>query len=287
MTDDASKKSAVPDDPVADDAFASLTSYRRLGQTFIAALAGIPAVTLLSSIVRAPGENGFYEHWLLAGLALVAAALCLGVWLVAWIRAPIDLRDNDPRLQSFDMSRIIGASVFPDYQSVLDQIGRITRSPDVSAQSEKALEADLRIRQRAYQLVAADQLRDRVTGDKAKALFGFSLLFATLGVFYLAIAPKPKPAASEAAAVQLVSVRLTSNGQMALGCESATFTALQVGGDSTSPIVVPSDTTCTAGDVLTLTVGAEEKLASSVQPIKAVVETTDTDATDTTDMDTG
>jgi hypothetical protein len=263
-SDDPAKTQQTPTDPVADEAVASAASYRRVGQIFTAVLAGIPTIAVLGSLIRAPGDAGFDEGRLIAGLAAVAVSVGIAVALAIVLRLPVDVRDGDADVRSFDMSRVLGARS-PTYEALLSDIRGLTGNPNPSPESDKGLKAAVQIRQRVFQLVAADRMRAKVGGPDAIGLFIGTLVFAVIGVFFLATAPKPK--ASEATAVKLVTVTLTPDGQTALGCEVQSFTALKVGGSDTEPVVVPFDTQCTKGKLLTLTVGETEKLAEKVEAV--------------------
>jgi hypothetical protein len=254
----------APDDPVVDEALASAAAYRRVGQTFTAVLAAIPTVAVLSSLIRAPGDSGFEEGKLLAGLAAVAVSVGIAVALAVHIRSPVDIRDDDSDVRRFEMSRVLGARN-PDYASLMTQIQRLVATTNLSPESKDALKAAVRIRQRVFQLVAADRMRERVTGVDTGVMFICALVFAVIGVFFLAIAPKPKQ--EETASVKLVSVTLSPSGKNTLGCNAQEFTGLQVSGGATDPVVVPFDTECTKGKLLALTVGEGEKLATKVEDV--------------------
>jgi hypothetical protein len=254
-----------PDDPVADDAVASVQSYRRLGQVFVTFLAGIPGATLLAGIIKAPGENGFDATKLVVGLILVAIAVALGLVLVTWLRAPVELQDDD--LTGFEMGRILGAR-HSTYDSLLAHIRTLANTANLNSASRADLANSMSVRRQVFRLAAANKMRGRVISWRTGLLVGLALAFITGGVALLALAPKPK-AEEKKAAVSVVMVELTSAGKTAFGCTDASFPGLRIGGTDEAPEVVPLGTTCTKGSVLALTVGAESKSATSVKTVTA------------------
>jgi hypothetical protein len=70
--------------------------------------------------------------------------------------------------------------------------------------------------------------------------------------------------------VTVLTVKLNPEGKAAFHCATATFTALRVGGTDEEPQVVPLSTSCVAGSLLQLKVGAKETAsnADAVEPAK-------------------
>lgn len=264
MPDEESKKPEAPPDPVADEMVHSAVSYRRLGQLYITFLAGIPGVTLLSSVIRAPGEAGFDASKLIAGLVLVAVAVAVGLALVAWLRAPVELEDKD--LTNFQMSRILGTR-HGTYPSLIQHIKTLANTVDLSSASRTNLENAIEVRQRAFQLKAADVLRNRVLSPVTAGLLALSLAAVTAGIAFLALAPEEKGDAEPSPT--LLEVTLTPEGQQAFGCPEKRLVGLRVGGTEDAPQVVPLGVDCTRGELLALTVGTEKKHATSAKPVEA------------------
>jgi hypothetical protein len=252
-------------EPVVDDAVGSVASYRRLGQVYVTLLAGIPGATLLAGIIKAPGENGFDAWDLVIGLVLVAIAVALGLTLVTWLRAPIELKDGD--LEGFEMARILGAR-HAKYNDLLGHIQRLANTANLSSAARADLANSAKVRRQVFQLAAADRMRSRVLNWKTALLVGSSLAFITAGVALLALAPKPKTSGDKSA-VSVVTVKLTPAGKKAFGCSTEDFSALRIGGTDDAPQVVPLGTTCTKGSLLALTVGTEKKSATSAKTVTA------------------
>jgi hypothetical protein len=92
----------------------------------------------------------------------------------------------------------------------------------------------LTIRQQAYLLAAADEVRTRYRSAQWRA--GFAVAFIAAGVVCLGLAPRPAPPAS--ANVSLVRLDLNQAGKAALGCSLDAVLALRTGGTDAAPVVI-------------------------------------------------
>lgn len=268
-TEDATPGAAA--DTLTKEVVGSADSYRRLGEIFVSALAAIPTATLLTTLIRAPGDAGLHDWKLALGLALAAIALVLGVLLSVWLRTPTEI--GRQALQEFDMSRIVGTSQ-PTYERLLARIEQLEDKLATATDAERPatdrhLRAVLATLRNVHLIAIADALRKRVLSTTTQGLAGSALITAAAAVFFLATAPKPKAAEATATGPSVVSVALTSDGAKKLGCSKAKFSALRLGGSDTEPQVVPlGRVTCTAGPYLTLKVAEKEGLASEVKVLE-------------------
>jgi hypothetical protein len=280
MTPDAPAVSA-PEAPAAGlseiltkEVTGSADAYRNLGEIFVSVLAAIPSATLLTTLIRAPGNASVDEPRLAGGLMLAAVALALGVWFAVWLRTPVEVTEEE--LKDFPMTRIIGTRQ-PTYDRLLDRIDQLQQEIAAAADdagrkaAERHYRAVLATLRSVHALASADRLRTRVLSDKSKWLSGCALLATTASVFLLATAPKSEEAQSAAApaAPAVVHVKLTHAGVDKLGCSKKTFDAIRFGGTAAEPQLVPlGRVTCTAGTYITVKVAAKPTLASSVEPSK-------------------
>jgi hypothetical protein len=255
------KVAAVPD-PTLEDAQSAAAGYRRVGETIVAVAAAIPALSLLSSLVRAPSDAGFDKLDLGIGVAFAVLGTFVAVGVAAYLRMPAAIEDS--QLEDFPMARVPFA-VDSDYPTLKQEITRISGSVAEGgselAKNQQQLQNRLAVRRQVYQLKAAYVLRDRI---KDPCLwFGWAATLALVGgaVYFLAIAPKPK---SEPVTPSLVEVSLTGSGVSATGCPKQ-FEALQLGGNDDEPIVAVIGSTCTKGSIFKLSTKVKEKLAASVK----------------------
>lgn len=81
----------VPDP--ADDAVRSAAGLRETARWTAGAFAGIPSLAIIGALVRAPGDAGFQEAYLIAGVLLAAAGALVGILAFAAVFAPAGLVD--------------------------------------------------------------------------------------------------------------------------------------------------------------------------------------------------
>jgi hypothetical protein len=266
----ASLTTPATEDVLSTEVVGSADSYRKQGQIFVSALAAIPTATLITTLIRAPGDAGLEEWKLAVGLSLAAVALAIGVWLALWLRAPVEI--SRQTLKDFPMHRVVGTGQ-RSYGEVLTRINelreKLAEADHKLPNEERRYRAVLATLRSVQLLATADALRSRVTDKKTQLLAAGALVAAGGAVFFLASTPKPK-APETAAAAPVVKVTLTEAGVKTLGCSKPTFDALKIGGTETEPQVVPlGQVTCTAGTYLTLPIAAKEALATDATPVKA------------------
>ncbi|MEU9786915.1 hypothetical protein AB0H92_39185 [Streptomyces phaeochromogenes] len=235
----------------------STESYRKLGEVFVSVLAAVPAATLLTTLIRAPGEEGLNGWRLGWGLACAAAALLASVFLAVYLRQPIEIKHDE--LNSFDIKRVLDTRQ-DDFKGLIGRIDQLhqsytaARSDTERADAERSLRGVLKTLQSVHLLATAEKLRKRVNSLATWALVICAVGASALAVFFLATAVKSKAGDS---AKPVVQVTLTPAGAKQLGCPLA-FTALKLGGTDTEPHVLPIDgTKCTAGTYLKLKAGQQ------------------------------
>ncbi|MDP8908557.1 MAG: hypothetical protein M3N47_05455 [Chloroflexota bacterium] len=266
-----------PDEVLTTEVIGSTESYRRLGEVLVSVLAALPSATLLTSLIRAPGDAGLDETKLIAGVVCAAIAVATGVALAIWLRSPVTV--NAQELKNEDFKQLVLTSQ-DNYDELLERIKEAgvdindaeTESERTKAQGQmKALLATLR----RLQLVAtATKLRKRVFDWRTIALALGSLAFAAAAIALLALAPKPKAAD---AATTVVEVRLTAEGARLLKCPTSDFKALRVGGTDDVPQVVPLNIECKAGALLELKTAAKAGTTLKVteaEPVAPIVTVT-------------
>ncbi len=263
---------AAATDVLTSEVVGSAESYRKLGEIFVSVLAAIPTATLVTTLIRAPGDAGLYEWKLAVGLALAALALIFGVLLAIWLRTPVEV--DREALDNFEMERIVSTSQ-RNYEELLTRIGELQDSVAAATEeskrkgAERSFQAVLATLRSVHLLATADALRDRVLSRKTQNLAGAALIVAAAAVFFLATAPKPK-SSDKSTGPTVVKVTLSADGAKKLGCSKTTFNALKLGGSKTEPEVLPLGLSCTAGEYLTLKVAEKEGLATEVKALEAL-----------------
>lgn len=190
-----------------------------------------------------------------------------------WLRTPVEV--SRAQLDHFEMSGIVGTNQ-TSYAGLLRRIEQLqdklaTASTAERPTTERHLKGVLATLRNVQLLATAENVRARVLSRRTTALAGGALIAAAASVFCLATVPKTKPAPAAAAGASVVSVTLTEAGAKKLGCPTATFNALKLGGSATEPQVLPlGGVKCTAGDYLTLKVAEKEGLATGVEALEPV-----------------
>jgi hypothetical protein len=150
-------------DAIVDDARRAAAGTRTTARWLATALGGIPAIAILASIVRAPGDAGF-DGWLLAaGIGLAAGGAVLALFSLVRVLSPISLEDAD--LARFNVKRLgISAENFPNFSQTVrqlrDAVARfesdaaarkaIAKSAEASAARREATAADLESRAKKH-----------------------------------------------------------------------------------------------------------------------------------------
>jgi hypothetical protein len=249
----------------------SAESYRRVGEVFVSVLAALPSLTLLTSLIRAPGDAGLDEVRLVAGVVCAALAVLCGVTLTIRLRAPVTAGRTELAALDFRELVLTNQDSYEELLERIDEVGDAIADSRTTAAERKRHQAQLTallatLRQ-AQLLVTAKKLRQRVLDRMTIGLALASLGFVTAAIAFLALAPKPEAAAT--AGTTVVQVELTSQGAKLLGCPRS-FSALRVGGTDDAPQVVPLGVSCKAGQLIELVVAERTGTASKVAPAEPV-----------------
>jgi hypothetical protein len=92
--------------PAIEDALSAAEGTRTTARWIASALAGIPSLAIVASIVSGPGDNGFDTAELAVGIGLAAFGAVLGILAFAKVITPLSLEDID--FSGFPMGRIPG-----------------------------------------------------------------------------------------------------------------------------------------------------------------------------------
>jgi hypothetical protein len=162
----ASDSSAKPDsasgaktpDPataVVDDARASAAGIRSTARWIAAAIAGIPTLALVTTLLKPP-EGSSFEPWLLVpGVILAIAGALYGIIALGHVFEPVPVEDAD--LTGFRMGRV--AEAVDD--SYTDLVGRVRNDSSSAAMASTRAQV-------AHARADVAQARATVMGDLAK-----------------------------------------------------------------------------------------------------------------------
>jgi hypothetical protein len=103
----ATPAAAAAADSIVDDAQSAAAGTRQAAKWFASALAAIPALGIVGSLIKGPGSAGFDPIILFFGLALAAAGAYLGIYFFSKVITPIPLEDRDMNPDA-DLSRLPG-----------------------------------------------------------------------------------------------------------------------------------------------------------------------------------
>ena len=91
---------------MVDDAQTAAGGLRKTAQWIASALAAIPALGIVSSLIKGPGDAGYSVPLLLGGVVLAAIGAYLGIYWFSNVLAPLAL--EDVTVAGFDMRRLPG-----------------------------------------------------------------------------------------------------------------------------------------------------------------------------------
>ncbi len=89
---------------VMEDALSAADGTRKSAQWIASALAGVPSLAIVASIVSGPGDNGFDPTELALGIGIAAFGIALGILVFARVITPLSLEDFN--LATFPMARV-------------------------------------------------------------------------------------------------------------------------------------------------------------------------------------
>jgi hypothetical protein len=104
---------------MVEDALSAAEGTRKAAQWMASALAGIPSLAIVASIVSGPGDNGFDASELAVGVGLAALGVALGIFVFAKVITPLSLEDSN--LEGFPMTRVPGSpfATFSDLREAI------------------------------------------------------------------------------------------------------------------------------------------------------------------------
>lgn len=132
----ADSKPAAP--TVVDDAMSAAEGTRTTAKWIASSLGALPGLTVVASIVRAPGEAGFDSSELALGVFLAAGGALLGILAFANVLAPAAIEEKD--LKKIDVKRLPGHP-FSSYDSLaksIETLWRLKGNKDVEVAAAKA-----------------------------------------------------------------------------------------------------------------------------------------------------
>jgi hypothetical protein len=181
MADDAAAAAATPADDIVDEAASAAAGTRKAAQWIASALGAIPGLAILASLVRPPGDEGFYSGRLILGVAFAAVGASLAIWAFGRVLTPVPLADND--LETFDMTRVPGYTD-AKFADLTERITRVRNA--LGVHEDAAIQAE------------AEAKRADAEATQTEAA-------AKAAAVALAANPKDEPAKRAAAAAQTVA----------------------------------------------------------------------------------
>lgn len=97
---------AKPTPAAVEDSRTAAEGARSSARWIAAALAAIPSLGFLSSIIRAPGDQGFDAFQLALGMGLAALGAVIGILVFSWVLSPVALEDSD--LEGVEVKKLPG-----------------------------------------------------------------------------------------------------------------------------------------------------------------------------------
>lgn len=132
MAEEEEKKGAEASEPsaadVADEAAHSAEGLRSTARWIAGAFAGIPSLAVIGALVRAPGDAGFEDGYLVAGVLLAGFGAYIGIQAFARVLAPVGLADDaisDSVMHDLPETRFdTYAELRAEIESTRDELGR-------------------------------------------------------------------------------------------------------------------------------------------------------------------
>lgn len=161
-TDTAPAKSPEP----ADESHALAGGLRSTARWTAAAFAGIPSLAVIGALIRAPGDAGFDDELLIAGVALAAAGALVGILAFAQVLKPTGTSDAD-FAPGDEVMALLPEARFDSFAALRQRLEE-TRD-DVGAKRVVASDAAAyaaAAKARAVQAEAASAALDALLGDE-------------------------------------------------------------------------------------------------------------------------
>lgn len=154
---------AAPD-PFVDDELHAAEGIRNNAERIASALGALPGLAIITSLVRAPGEEGFEPWKIVLGVGLAALGAIVGIRAFADVMAPADLKDED--LAQFPMSKLSG-NPFTTYPELVADITAVAWANE-SAVAE-SIEEEAEAKRLEGLAVAKDATASRAEAAAASA----------------------------------------------------------------------------------------------------------------------
>jgi hypothetical protein len=148
---------------VIDEARSAASGTRQAARWLASALGGIPSLAILTAVVRAPGDQGFDDGLLAAGVGFAALGALIGVLAFARVLAPVPLEEKD--LEGFNLTRVPGQP-FESYEELQNSIARL-RGADRG--DEVGVQRAVRKMHEAKALAAETEIAAKKAEAEAKA----------------------------------------------------------------------------------------------------------------------
>jgi hypothetical protein len=163
---------------VADEATQSAAGTRKAALWIATALGGIPAIGILTALVRSPGESGFQPEYLWPGILLAAIGALVALLAFARVITPLGLEDS--KLMGFDLTRVPGSPWNTFNDEFLSDIAKqrravalwnkqVDEAKEIANDAAKDATAAQKAAEDAKKEAAADPNNQTKQGDAAKA----------------------------------------------------------------------------------------------------------------------
>jgi hypothetical protein len=199
---------------VVEDALSAAEGTRKAAQWMASALAGVPSLAIVASIVSGPGDNGFDTTELAWGIALAAFGVALGIYVFARVITPLSLEDFS--LESFSMARVPDSpcDTYSELETVISSFHSTLASAGAKLANAKRIAAkavaEAAVAQSAL-TIAMERAKDTSGDDADKARRAQQVVDATLHA-------EAKRGAAETAEGEFKALLITyerSQGQLA------------------------------------------------------------------------
>jgi hypothetical protein len=114
-----SSDASAPSPTLVEDAMSAAEGTRAAAKWIASSLGAIPGLTVIASIVRAPGDAGFDATDLTLGIFLAAAGALAGILAFANVMTPSALEEKD--LENIDVKRLPGHP-FSSYRELSESL---------------------------------------------------------------------------------------------------------------------------------------------------------------------
>jgi hypothetical protein len=118
---------------VVDDAISAADGTRNAAKWIASSLGAIPGLTIVASIVRAPGDAGFQSLELGLGIGLAALGALIGILVFAHVISPAATEESD--VEKIKVKRLAGHR-FESYEALKNELSELW---DLKGQQDQAV----------------------------------------------------------------------------------------------------------------------------------------------------